>query len=170
MKEGSCPLLFRFDPYSYDFPYCKGLITMNFFIDAEFDECPTNLISLAIVSEDGNREFYEVVDRGIIRDAWVKENVMTILEKDAIPFDEFQNRLSKFVQQFAGMNVIANHPNDIVSFCHALTQKKGEWIMIQPLSFVVDDNLSGKGSKLLHNALFDARATREDWFKKNGFT
>lgn len=143
---------------------------MNFFCDAEFDVPTDSLISLAIVSEDGNREFYEVIEHKHIQDDWVKANVIPILQKDPISFEEFQTRLEKFVSQFAGMNVIVNHPNDVIYFNKALLGEKGKWIMIQPLTFDIDDRLSGKGSKLLHNALFDARATREDWFKKNGYT
>ncbi len=142
----------------------------SFFVDAEFDVPTKTLISLAIVSEDGNREFYEVLDYSQIQDEWVKKNVIPILQKDPISRDEFQDRLKKFVSQFPnGMNIIVNHPNDVIYFSEALLGEKGKWIKIQPLTFDVDDDLSGKGSELLHNALFDARATREDWFEKNKY-
>ena len=142
---------------------------MRFFCDAEFDVPTKTLISLGIVSEDGNREFYEVLDYSQIQDEWVKANVIPILQKEAITREEFQDRLTKFVGQFAGMHIVVNHPNDVIYFSEALLGERGKWIMIQPLTFEVDDNLSGKGSKLLHNALFDARATREDWIRQNGF-
>lgn len=142
---------------------------MRMFCDAEFDVPTRTLISLAIVSEDGNREFYEVLDYSKIEDDWVKKNVIPILQKEPISWEEFQDRLAKFCGQFAGMEVIVNHPNDVIYFCDALMGEKGKWIKIQPLTFVIDDALSGKGSKLLHNALFDARATREDWIRQNGF-
>lgn len=141
---------------------------MNFFIDAEFDVPTDTLISLAIVSEDDQRIFYEVLDYSQIQDPWVKENVIPILEKAPISLVEFQDKLEKFVSQFPGMHVIANHPNDIIYFNKALLKEKGKWIMIQPLTFEVDDNLSGKGSTLLHNALHDAIATKKDWFKHYG--
>lgn len=143
---------------------------MNFFLDAEFDVPTDSLISLGIISEDGNREFYEVLEHNQIQDEWVKANVVPILNKEAVPLEEFQNRLAKFVKQFAGMHIIVNHPNDVLYFCKALMQEKGKWIMVQPLTFAVDDELSGKGSKLLHNALEDAKATRLDWLRLNGYT
>lgn len=142
---------------------------MQFFVDAEFDVPTKTLISLGIVSEDGKREFYEVLDYSQIEDEWVKANVIPILQQAPISREEFQARLTKFVGQFAGMHIIVNHPNDVIYFSEALLGEKGKWIMIQPLTFEVDDNLSGKGSKMLHNALFDARATREDWIRQNGF-
>ncbi len=45
----------------------------------------------------------------------------------------------------------------------------GEWMDIQPLTMEVDDNLSAKASKVLHNALHDARAIRDSWLKNNGY-
>lgn len=141
---------------------------MNVFVDAEFDVPTDTLISLAIVSEDGERTFYEVLDYSNIQDDWVKANVIPILEKAPIPLAEFQDKLEKFVSQFAGMNVIVNHPNDVIYFSRALLKEKGKWIMIQPLTFEVDDALSGKGSTLLHNALHDAIATKKDWLKHYG--
>lgn len=143
---------------------------MNFFLDAEFDIPTDSLISLGIISEDGNREFYEVLEHSQIQDEWVKENVVPILNKEAVDLIEFQARLAKFIKQFAGMNIIVNHPNDVIYFCKALLQEKGKWIMTQPLTFEVDDELSGKASKILHNALEDAKATRLDWLRLNGYT
>lgn len=143
---------------------------MNFFVDTEFDGPTNTLISLGIVSEDGQREFYEVLPYNDIQAPWVKENVVPILQKAPISFVEFQDKLEKFCKQFPGMNIIVNHPNDVYYFNFALMRERGKWIMIQPLTFEIDDDLSGKGSKLLHNALFDARATRESWLAKHGLT
>lgn len=142
---------------------------MDFFIDAEFEEATHTLISLAIVSEDGEKEFYEVLDYSNVKDEWVIANVLPIVKQKPISLQLFQERLEIFCSQFAGMNIICNHPNDVYFFCLAIRQKMGKWIMVQPLTFEVDDELSGKGSELLHNALFDARATRLSWMAKNGF-
>lgn len=142
---------------------------MNFFIDCEFDVPTNTLISLGIVSEDGTRTFYEVLDYSGIQDEWVKANVIPILEKEPIPLAEFHEKLEKFCFQFPGMHIIANHPNDILYFNWAiLNGPKGKWIKIQPLTFEIDDDLSGKGSTLLHNAIHDAQATRLDWLKQHG--
>jgi hypothetical protein len=34
---------------------------------------------------------------------------------------------------------------------------------------ILDDDISGKGSKVPHNALHDARASRDSWMKNNGY-
>lgn len=142
---------------------------MLFFLDAEFDVPSDTLISLGIVSEDGQKTFYEVIEHaGKIQDPWVLQNVVPILQKDPISFEAFQDKLEEFVKQFAGMEIVVNHPSDTLYFSRALIREKGKWIKIQPLTMVVDDNLSGKGSTLLHNAIHDAQATRKDWLKHYG--
>lgn len=139
-----------------------------FFIDAEFEDATRSLISLAIVSEDGKREFYEVLPHSLVTDAWVKDNVIPILEQAPIPLEQFNAKLKTFVDQFPGMTIIADHINDIAYFSRALDLGMGKWIMIQPLTFIVDDDLSAKKSKILHNALHDARAIRDSFLVKEG--
>jgi hypothetical protein len=143
---------------------------MNFFVDAEFQDSTFTLISLAIVSEDGKREFYEVLDTSAITDEWVKANVIPILGKKPVTYEVFQDKLATFVKQFPGMTIIADHINDIAYFSRALTKEKGEWIMIQPLTFIVDDELSAKKAVILHNALSDARAIRDSYLVKEGLS
>lgn len=142
----------------------------NFFIDCEFEDSTFTLISLAIVSECGQREFYEVLPHSLITDEWVKANVVPILQKPAITKEQFNVKLKTFVDQFPGMTIIADHINDISYFSRALDLGMGKWIMIQPLNFIVDDELSAKKSKILHNALFDARAIRDSFLLKEGLT
>lgn len=140
----------------------------NFFIDAEFEDSTRTLISLAIVSEDGQREFYEVLPYSLVREQWVLDNVVPILQKAPISFELFQEKLTTFVSQFPGMTIIADHINDIAYFSRALDKGMGKWIMIQPLNMQVDDDLSAKKSKILHNALYDARAIRDSFLRKEG--
>ena len=142
---------------------------MRIFIDCEFNGMNGGLISMGLVSEDGEREFYEVVECNEAIDPWVKENVMPILEKDAIGYVEFQQRLKKFLKQFPALLITADYPDDIKHFCNAVITGAGEWMLLQPLVMEVDDDLSAKKSKKLHNAIHDARAIRESWLKKNGF-
>lgn len=142
---------------------------MRFFVDCEFDEGSNQLISLAIVSEDGKHEFYEVLRWTPPLEPWVVENVLPILQKEPLGLAEFQDKLKTFCSKFAGMHIIVNHPNDVIFFCIGIRQVAGEWIMIQPLTFEVDDGLSSKKATVLHNALSDTRAMRVDWFNKNSF-
>lgn len=143
---------------------------MRFFIDLEFDIPSDQILSLGMISEDGTQEFYAVLEWHKPLDPWVLENVVPILNSKPISLEEFHVKLEAFCKKFSGMHIVANHPNDIRFFNELLINgDKGKWIKIQPLTFEVDDDLSGKGSLQLHNALADAKATREDWFKKKDF-
>lgn len=142
---------------------------IKLWIDCEFNSGNGNLISLALVNEGSDREFYEVVECNQAIDPWVAENVMPILEKDPISYTEFQTRLHKFLKQFPGIQVFANHPNDFKHLMLAVILTPKDWMMIQPFTMVLDDAISGKGSKVHHNALHDARASRDSWMKNNGY-
>lgn len=141
---------------------------MRIFIDCEFNSAEGGLISMGMISEDGQRTFYEVVDVTEAIDPWVKENVMPILEKEPIPFKEFQRKLRVFLSQFPKVHIIADHPADIIRICRAMIVSGGEFMEI-PVTFEVDHQLSAKQSKVLHNAFHDAVAIRESWFKVNGY-
>jgi len=141
---------------------------MYFFIDCEFNSLGGNLISLALVAEDGVHEFYEVLKLNEPIDPWVEENVMPHLEKDAIEYAIFQDKLKKFLKQFPKVHVLADYPIDLKHFCQSIETGAGDWMEIQPLVLEIDDDLSAKASKVPHNALHDARALRESWLKKEG--
>jgi hypothetical protein len=143
----------------------KGIL-MRLFIDCEFNSLGGQLISMALVSEDGNKEFYEVVKMMEPVDTWVKENVMGILNKDPIDYDDFQSRLFGFLKQIPNVSIQADYPIDIMHFCKAIETGPGDWFEIQPLSMVIDDELSAEASQIPHNALEDARALRRSWLIK----
>lgn len=141
---------------------------MNLFLDCEFEDASRSLISVGLTSEDGQREFYEVLPYSHIRDQWVLDNVIPILQKAPISFEQYQEKLTKFLSQFPGVTVIADHINDIAYYSRSLDQGMGKWVMTQPLNFIVDDELSAKKSKILHNAIHDARAIRDSFLVKEG--
>lgn len=141
---------------------------MRLFTDSEFNSLNGPLISMALVSEDGIHEFYEVVEINEVIDPWVEKNVMDRLEKEAINRSEFQRRLKKFLQQFPAVHVVADYPIDIVHVCKALETGPGDWMEIQPITFEIIEALSAKASKVPHNALHDARAIRDSWLSQEG--
>lgn len=142
---------------------------MRLFLDCEFNGMNGGLISLALVSEDATREFYEVVDCDEVIDPWVSQNVLPFLQKDAISYAEMQTGLKKFLGQFPSVTIIANFPDDFKHLSQALITGPGEWMMVQPFKMEIDDAVSSKASEVLHNALHDARAARVSWLKNNGY-
>lgn len=142
---------------------------MRLFVDCEFNSRDGDLISMALVSEDGKHEFYEVVDLGQPVHEWVKENVYPVIGNVTyLNYDEFQHRLQVFLMKFANVTVVADYPVDLMHVARALETGPGDWMMIQPFTMVIDDDLSAKGSVIPHNALEDARALRLSWLKKEG--
>lgn len=132
---------------------------MRIYIDGEWNSYGGELISLALVAEDG-RTFYEVLgcDKP---DPWVAENVMPKLGKQSITEEKLQEQLSIFLGQFDSVHIIADWPEDIIWFCRVLITGAGNRLDTPPLTMEilrVDTE-----SKNPHNALADAMALR-DWY------
>jgi hypothetical protein len=135
---------------------------MRIFIDCEYNGFGGELISMALVAENG-KEFYEVTWPGdyTSRKAsdWVEKNVVPKLEKERITQSHFLLKLYQFLGQFDSIHVIADWPEDIHHFCMALLTGPGMRMDTPPLTMEVVriDTVS----KNPHNALADARALRD---------
>lgn len=130
---------------------------MKFWIDCEFNDFKGELISMAVVDEDGVF-FYEVLPCPNPA-PWVAQNVMPILEKEPIRLDQFQRRLQAFLSHYANVHLIADWPEDIKHFCDALITGPGTRIGTPPLTMEIRRDLDAV-SHLPHNALADAFAIR----------
>lgn len=138
---------------------------MRLFLDCEFNEFKGDLISMALVAEDG-REWYEVVPCRA-PGAWVKENVIPILGKTPVTFQEMQAGLQVFLGQFyAGVHIVADWPEDIAHFCNALITGPGLRLNTPPLTLEV--LRIDAESETPHNALADARGIRAHILRMEG--
>jgi len=132
---------------------------MRIYIDTEFNEFKGDLISMALVAEDG-AEFYEVLECKNPK-LWVAQNVMPILNKDPVPDYIFKMKLFGFLNWFDSIHLVADWPEDIAHFCAAIITGPGEMMNIPSFTCEIRRDLSTKDSKILHNALEDARALQE---------
>lgn len=124
-------------------------------IDTEFNEYKGDLISMALVAEDG-QEFYEVLpcqNPG----RWVHEHVMPVVNKEYIYWDKFQTKLQNFCMLFNRVHLVADWPEDIQHFCNALIVGPGLRLNTPPLIMEIRRDLDAV-SAIPHNALEDARA------------
>jgi len=137
---------------------------MRIYIDTEFNEFKGELISMALVAEDGE-EFYEVLHCANPK-GWVAEHVMPFLEKKAVSLGVFQTKLQQFLFQYHRIHLIADWPEDIKHFCQSLITAPGECLNYPPITMEMRRDLSSKGSKVPHNALHDARAIADDDLSK----
>lgn len=131
---------------------------MRVFLDCEFNEFEGDLISMALVAEDG-QEWYEVVPCEKPGD-WVAHHVMPILGKDAVPYRQMQLSLRIWLSRFDKVHVVADWPEDIAHFCRALITGPGFRIDTPPLTMEV--LRVDAASELPHNALADARGIRRE--------
>lgn len=132
---------------------------MRIWIDCEFNEFGGQLISLALVAEDGCEWYYALhcTNPG----PWVAEHVMPVLKKKPIDRHSFTLLLRGFLAQFPSIHVIADWPEDIAYFCQALIVGPGMRIDTPPLTMEVRRDLDLIPSATPHNALADAWAIRD---------
>lgn len=133
---------------------------MRLWIDTEFNGYKGELLSMALIDDDG-REWYEVrLWRGEV-DPWVAENVLPVFSKAAIPIELMQLSLQQFLSAYDSVHVVADWPEDIEHFCALLITGPGERIDTPPLTMEVRRDLNTDNSLTPHNALADARDLRK---------
>lgn len=130
---------------------------MRLFIDGEWNGFGGELISMALVAEDGS-EFYEVLGCDD-PEPWVSENVMPKLGKTPIDYDVLQQRLATFLTWFDAVHIVADWPEDIERFCRLLITGPGTRIDTPPLTMEIVR--VDAPSENPHNALADARGLRD---------
>jgi len=138
---------------------------MNYFLDTEFNGFGGELISLALVCEDG-REIYLATkcERPV---EWVKENVLPIIDCEGavafhIELSVFGLCIAAFLRDGGGIpTIVADWPDDIKYFCQALITGPGEMVNLSRLQFQlrrVDAYPTELPGAVQHCALWDARA------------
>jgi hypothetical protein len=139
---------------------------MKYFLDCEFNGFQGDLISLALVAEDG-RELYLARPRFNGLDPWVQKNVEPIVTlNDACPQTEysFSHSIAQFLRFDEQPVIIADWPDDIRYLCESLITGPGEMVKtVQRLTFVVervDAYPTDLPGAVQHNALWDARALK----------
>lgn len=134
------------------------------FIDTEFNGFGGELISFALVADDGE-EFYEVLPPPQRKyNEWVYFNVVPYLEKDPVDANVFHKKLFDFLWKYTTIEVVADWPDDLSWFCRALITGPGTALNTPPLTLTLDRTLSSADSKVPHNALHDARAIKDHYY------
>ena len=144
---------------------------MRYFLDTEYNGFGGELLSLALVPEDGSEEFYITLEYDGQIDPWVERHVIPFL--DMVPDGLRSSRLTRraAAEALAGWlahdeapDIIADWPEDLAQFAMLLVTGPG---MMQPmpaltLRFVPLHGFStAANSTVPHNALHDARALRD---------
>ena len=134
---------------------------MRYYIDTEFNGTEGQLLSIALVRQDG-AHFYEVLHAHELIVPWVKEHVVPFFEQEPVDRLRAVKKLQKFLRKDEGPHVfIADWPEDISHFCRMLLRDHGK--RNDPFQFAcLLVNMPGfdtaQASRIPHNALEDARA------------
>lgn len=134
------------------------MIASNIYVDCEFNGFGGELISFAMVADDG-REFYGVLPEPRTWDKWCYENVFPVLEKAPVEsYDDFRLAFLEFLRGFRNPTIIADWPADLYHFNSVLLGLRHEESVLVPcqMALVGCDYVSA----IPHNALEDARAIK----------
>lgn len=136
------------------------------FLDCEFDGFGGRLISMALVSTDGD-EFYEVLPYFHHSDLnpWVVANVLPKLDKASITALEFRDKLHVFLQKHIGEVIVADSPADFKYLMDQIEwMADGNKYRYLNLSITMQFTPSGEYTPdNPHNALSDAKALMK-WY------
>lgn len=143
---------------------------MRYFLDTEFNGFGGELISLALVPEDDDQEFYVTLPLPDEIHPWVEMNVIPYLRFVPPGLDNHLTReqaalhLEAYLINDPDPVIIADWPDDLGYFCQLMVTGPGEIINIRALRLELINGLgfsAAARSRTPHNALHDARALKE---------
>jgi hypothetical protein len=144
---------------------------MRYFLDTEYNGFGGQLLSLALVPEDGSEEFYVKLEWDAPLDPWVERHVIPFL--DMVPEVLTGPRLSRraaaealaaWLAHDEAPDIVADWPEDLAQLAMLLVTEPGMMVPVPPLSlhFVPLHGFSTAANSVVpHNALHDARALRD---------
>ncbi|MET0361075.1 MAG: hypothetical protein ABW048_04895 [Sphingobium sp.] len=142
---------------------------MQYFLDTEYNGFGGELISLALVPEDGDQPFYTSLPLPAKIHSWVERNVIPYLRHvppgidNEMTRDEAGEHIARYLSGDRDPVIVADWPEDIAQFCMLLVPGPAEIVAIGTLRFELMRTpgfSSAVNSKVPHNAYHDAQALR----------
>jgi hypothetical protein len=147
-----------------------SLLFMHYYLDTEFNGFAGELISLALVPEYGDQEFYASLPLPDKVHTWVQNHVIPYLRHVPPGLDHQLTReqaaqhIALYLEGDPDAVIVADWPEDLAHFCALLVTAPGQMADINGLRFELI-NAAGfsaaANSRVPHNALHDARALRD---------
>ncbi|HEX8258152.1 MAG TPA: hypothetical protein VF589_11010 [Allosphingosinicella sp.] len=144
---------------------------MRYFLDTEFNGFGGELISLALVPEHGDQEYYALLPVPDPVHPWVERHVVPYLRSVPPGLDggtvtrlQAAAEIADYLAPDDNPLILADWPDDIAYFCALLVTGEGEMAPVGTLHFelIRSPGFSTAAiSAVPHNALHDARALRE---------
>ncbi len=144
---------------------------MRYYLDTEFNGFQGELISLALVPEHGDQEYYAVLPLPDPLHPWVERHVVPYL--GAVPPGlnggpvsrlEAATEIAHYLRGDDAPVIVADWPEDISQFCSLLMTGPGLMMPVPPLALrlvPLPGFSTAANSAVPHNALHDARALKE---------
>jgi hypothetical protein len=143
---------------------------MRYFLDTEFNGFGGELISIALVPEFGDQEYYAILPLTTEPNAWVALHVLPYLLSvppglvvEPMPRAAVAREIAHFLSGDTEPVIVADWPEDIAQFNYLLCTGPGTRETTGLLGFSLLDNpglSTAETSQVPHNALHDARALR----------
>lgn len=143
---------------------------MRYFLDTEYNGFGGRLISLALVPEESDQEYYVVLPVPEEPHPWVAKNVIPYLRSvpDLLYHELDPLAAAHDVAAYLGTDsepeIVCDWPEDIVHFCRLIQTDDGEIVDLSNLRFHflrTPGFSTARNSQVPHNALHDARALRD---------
>ena len=144
---------------------------MRYFLDTEFNGYGGELISLALVPEYGDQEYYAVLPISAAPHGWVQRNVLPYLASvppgfvsEELPRTAVARQVAHYLAADGDPVIVADWPEDIAHFCNLLVTGPGDIAPVGSLKFEFISSpgfSTAENSRVPHNALHDARALRD---------
>ncbi len=143
---------------------------MRYFLDTEYNGTGGQLLSIALVPDHGDQEFYATFPLPADIHPWVAAHVVPYLamvpqglREEMTPL-EAGAEISRYLAHDPAPEIIADWPDDIAYFCGLLVTGPGDIVDIPSLTFRLlrtPGFSTAANSKVPHNALHDARSLRD---------
>jgi hypothetical protein len=143
---------------------------MRYFLDTEYNGRGGELLSLALVPDDGD-DLYLTLKAEAPLVEWVERHVLPYLDHvpDQLSCPRLQRKdaahaLERYLRHDGEPIIYADWPEDIAHFCNLMITGEGDMIDVRHVIFQLNpmSNFStAANSKVPHNALHDARALRD---------
>lgn len=138
---------------------------MKLYLDCEFNGFGGDLLSMALVAEDG-REWYGVLPEPWVWNEWVFDNVFPVIDAveptiKAQSEEEFRVSLFNFLSQFDRPTIVVDWYADLVHFFNAFAGRDHTQSVHYPCTAEIVVDVPGYAPLHPHNALSDARAIRD---------
>jgi len=143
---------------------------MRYFLDTEYNGIGGELLSLALVPDDGDELYLTFRTSGPLLD-WVELHVVPYLDSVSeqlscprLSRQDAAHALERYLRHDGDTLIFADWPEDIAQFCNLMITGPGDMIDVRDVNFrllPMTNFSTAANSKVPHNALHDARALRD---------